>query len=360
VKSIQRVAVIGTADPIGMPGSVARGFASLGLEVTLVPYADWTPQVRLPFRGAGVLTRGVVEAVSPALAVRALAVLRQARPELVIVMKCDDLPPWFEAAVRRLTRATLVAFHPDDPWNVGQGLRRGPAHPRAVGHLARADLAFLWSRALVARAESVGVRARWLPFACDPALHPPGAGVAEPEAGGLGSELIFVGNWDEERERVLGPLAESGLDLAIWGTDYWRDRCRNKALQAAWRGRPLLAAEQGVALRASGLSVNILRRQNKGSTNMRTFEVPCMGGFALHEASDEAAHYFPAGVAAAYFEGPADLVVQARAWLEAPREVRAAIAAEGQRRALAWTYQAWAEAVLTAVGAVAPGPRHFT
>jgi hypothetical protein len=357
VKSIQRVAVIGTSDPIGMPGSVARGFAALGLDVTLVPYADWTPQVRLPVRGAGVLTRGMAEVVGPVLALRALEMLRRVQPELVIVMKCDDLPSWFEPAVRRLTRATLAVFHPDDPWNVGQGLRRGPAHPRAVGHLARADVAFLWSRELVARAESVGIRARWLPFACDPGLHPPGDSAPASEERGLGSEVVFVGNWDEERERVLAPLAESGLELAIWGTDYWRDRCRNKALQAAWRGRPLLAAEQGTALRASGLSVNILRRQNKGSTNMRTFEVPCMGGFALHEASDEAAHFFPPGLAAAYFKDPADLVAQARGWLAAAPEARAAIAAEGQRRALAWTYKAWAEAVLAAVSG---GLGHFT
>ncbi len=340
--TIRRVAVVGTADPIGMPGSVARGFEALGLAVTLVPSADWAPRLGVALRGAGLVNRGLAEVTAPLIAARALARLQRFRPDLVVMMKCDDLPLGFEAAARRLTGARVVAFHPDDPWNVGHGLRSGPAHRRAVGHLRGADLAFLWSRPLVARAESEGLRARWLPFACDPGLHPPG-GEARPE---LGSEVVFIGNWDEERERMLGPLAESGVELAVWGTHYWRDRCRHPALQAAWRGRPLLAAEQGAALRASALSVNILRLQNKGATNMRTFEVPCMGGFALHEASDEAAHFFPPDVAAAYFSGPADLVTQARAWLAAPHETRDRIAAEGQRRAFGWTYRAWAEAIL--------------
>lgn len=357
MNSIRRVAIIGTADPIGMPGSVARGFEALGLDVALVPSADWAPQLRIPTRGAGLVNRALAEVASPLVAARALDRLRRLQPDLVLIMKCDDLPPHFEDAVRWLTGAKVVAFHPDDPWNVGRRLRSGPAHARAVGHLRRADLALLWSRALVARAEAEGMQARWLPFACDPGLHPP-AGEARPD---LGAEVVFIGNWDEERERVLTPLAESGLGLAIWGTDYWRDRCRNPALQAAWRGRPLLAAEQGAALRASTLSVNILRRQNKGATNMRTFEVPCMGGFALHETSDEAAHFFPPEIAAAYFEDPLDLVTKVRGWLAASPEVRARITAEGQRRALAWTYRAWAEAVLVALDRRDPPPRtHFT
>lgn len=342
---IRRVAVLGTADPIGMPTSVARGFEALGLAVGCIPYADWFPAVRLPFRGAGLLNRALAELSAPVAAGRALLALRGFRPDLVVVMKCDDLPYGFHAALRAISGARVAAFHPDDPWNVGHPLRPGPSHWRALAGLRGADTAFLWSHALVARAAAMGIRARWLPFACDPVLHPPEAR-GGPDATGLGADVVFIGNWDPERERILAPLAESGCDLALWGTDYWRDRCRNRALVRAWRGRPLLAAEQAEALRTSRLAVNVLRAQNKGATNMRTFEIPCMGGVMLHERSAEAAHFFPEGEAALYFDGPEGLVRQAQAALARPRGELAAIAREGQRRALGWTYREWAEALL--------------
>jgi hypothetical protein len=168
----------------------------------------------------------------------------------------------------------------------------------------------------------------------------------------LGAEVCFIGNWDEERERWLGPLADAGLGLALWGTDYWRDRCRHEGLRRAWRGRPLLGEEQAIATASSAIVVNVLRPQNKGACNMRTFEIPCLGGFMLHERSAEAEAFFPDGVACSTFGSPAELVGEVRRWLADPAG-RARIAAEGHARALRWTYREWALAMLEALGAAA-------
>jgi len=344
------VTIVSSAEPGAMGLSVLRGLERRGLAVSYVPYVDWLPRWSGPsFRGVGLVETTLGDLARPALEARLLAALARARPDVVLFLKCDDLHAGLYALARRVTGATLVAFHPDDPWS-RRGLgRRGAAHARAVAQLRRVDHAFLWSRPLVERARAEGVRCDYLTFACDPELHARVDDVSDDERRAFGSDVCFIGNWDEEREAWLGPLADAGLDLAIWGTDYWVRRCRHPGIQRAWRGRPLYGREQAVAARASAVMVNVLRRQNKGACNMRTFEIPCVGGFMLHERSAEAAAYFPPGVACGDFTSPDDLVVQARRWLADP-EGRARVMAEGHRRALAWTYAEWAGAMLDALG----------
>jgi hypothetical protein len=343
-----RIAIIGSGRPGALAHSVVRGFEALGKEPHLIPYMDWSPRLRTAFRGAGALNLGLAAATRPALEARLVVELSRLSPDLVVFLKCDDLHAATYKALRRvLPGVPLIAYHPDDPWNRGTARSPGPAHARALMQLGAVDAAFLWSRDLTARAarETAAKRVFYLPFACDPTLHPHLTDLSEEERKTLGAPVCFIGNWDEERERWLAPLAEAGLGLAIWGTTYWKTRTRHPALQAAYRGRPLVGREQAAAALSSDVLVNVLRRQNKGACNMRTFEIPCVGAFMLHERSDEAAAFFPPGIACDDFATPEELVEVVKRVLADP-ERRQRLAAEGHRRALQWTYREWCAAML--------------
>lgn len=339
----------GTEGAMGL--SVKRGFEACGRRVTYLPYLDWLPTIGgASFRGSGLINRGLATLTRPAIEVRLVAALKAAKPDIVLFIKCDDLHATTYTAIRQATRAPLVAYHPDDPWNRATVFRRGPAHARSDQQIRIVDAMFLWSRELVQRASAEGAqRVFYLPFACDPLMHAPATEVSDEERALLGSDVCFIGNWDAEREAWLAPIADAaeanGFDLALWGSDYWRDRCKHPGLKKAWRGRPLFGAEQAKAALASRIMLNVLRTQNKGACNMRTFEIPCTGGFMLHERSAEAAAIFPPEVACGDFGTSDELVVAIRRWLADPQG-RARIAAEGHRRALAWTYREWAMRVL--------------
>jgi hypothetical protein len=344
----RRIAVVGSGRPGSLAHSVVRGFTGLALEPHLIAYMDWAPRLQMRFRGAGAVNLGVAAATRPAMEARLLLELKRLEPDLVLLLKCDDLHQATYFAMRRLLPGVpLVAYHPDDPWNRGTARSPGPAHARAPMQLGLVDAAFLWSRDLTARAarETGAKRVFYLPFACDPVLHPHLTDITDDERRALGAPICFIGNWDEERERWLGPLADADLGLAVWGTSYWKTRCRHPGLQKAYRGRPLVGREQAAAALSSEVLVNVLRRQNKGACNMRTFEIPCVGAFMLHERSDEAAALFPPGIACDDFATPEELVEVARRVLADP-ERRRQIAAEGHRRALAWTYRQWCAALL--------------
>ena len=348
MSSPRRIAVIGSARPGALAHSVVRGFEALELEPHLVPYMDWSPRLKTTFRGAGAVNLGIAAATRPAFEGRLVLELARLEPDLVLFLKCDDLHRTTYRALRRvLPGVPLVVYHPDDPWNRGSARAPGPAHTRALMQLGVVDAAFLWSRDLTAKAarEAGAKRVFYLPFSCDPTLHPHLTDITDDERQAFGAPVAFIGNWDEERERWLGPLADAGLGLAVWGTSYWQTRCKHPGLQNAYRGRPLVGREQAVAALSSDVLVNVLRRQNKGACNMRTFEIPCIGAFMLHERSDEAAAFFPPGIACDDFATPEELVDVARRALADPAR-RHRLAAEGHRRALAWTYREWCAALL--------------
>ncbi len=342
------IAIIGSAWSASLARSVERGFVALGKRVTLIPYDDWTPELPIKLkRGSGALRLAVSALTRPALEARLVLELARARPDLVVILKTDDLHAATYTALRRVLRGVpLVAFHPDDPWNRTRGLKSGPAHARSAVQMRSVDAMFLWSHELTAKAAREGARrVHYLPFACDPTLHPRVTDVTDAERATLGSPICFIGNWDVEREAWLTPLAEADLGLAIWGTDYWLTRCRHAGIRKAYRGRPLMGREQAAAAAASDILVNVLRLQNKGACNMRTFEIPCVGAFMLHERSDEAAAIFPPGIACDDFATPNELVDACRRWLADPAR-RQTVAAEGHRRAMAWTYREWCASLL--------------
>ncbi|MCA9517642.1 MAG: hypothetical protein KC635_22030, partial [Myxococcales bacterium] len=284
--------------------SMRDGFVAAGARCTIVPYEDWFPDLHSQrLRGSGVVSRLAGDVVRPLAEARLVATVARLRPDVVFFLKCDDLHAAVYGVLRRLLRGVpLVAYHPDDPFNVGRGpLRPGPAHRRARAQLLAADLVVSWSPEVVRRAEALGARrARYLPFAADPAVHPR-VPVTDADRAALGADVTFVGNWDQERERWLTGIAAAleaeGVGLAVWGTEYWETRCKDARVRAAWRGRPLFGEEMSKAALASAINLNVLRLQNRGATNMRTFEIPCAGGFMLHERSPALSEWLPPGVA---------------------------------------------------------------
>ena len=352
-----RVAIVTQhQDTGGMPESVLRGFQALGVDAHLVRYSGLAGKLRfVGGRAAGLLYDVATGLTRPLAEVEIVRDLVRLDPDLILFIKADELTTAAYLALARLTRARIVAFHPDDPFNVGRRLflrrKGGPSHVRARVQMRHADVYLTWSEPLVARARAAGAReVHFLPFACDPALHPRSEATDIPEA--LRADVVFIGNWDPERERWLAAVAAlPGVNFAIWGLPSWRTHCRTPALTAAWRQRPLYGEEMSLAIAGGAIHLNILRGQNKGAHNMRTFEIPCAGGFMLHERSAEAAALMPPGDACDDFATPEELCAKVAHWLARPDE-RAAVRERGYAIARRHTYAHWAQRVVAlALGA---------
>jgi spore maturation protein CgeB len=361
-RPIDHVALVTRYRPGAWSLSIQRGFEAGGRRCTLIPYENWYPVVHRPgVRGTGLLNQLVRAAVRPAAEVRLLHAISQLRPDLLFFLKADDLHRAVYPLARKAGARALAAYHPDDPFNTGRLLPgiTGPSHPRAIAQARLVDANVTWSPGIKTRLEAAGcAHVTYLPFAADAELHPR-VELSDEDRATYGADVSFVGNWDSERERWLAevaPLCEArGLRLAIWGSAYWRTHCRTEAVTRAWRGRELTAAEMAKVAGASRVNLNILRQQNIGGSNMRTFEIPCAGGFMLHQRTPMLAEWLPPAVACDDFGSAAELVEKALFYRN-DDDAWSRIREEGFARARRWTYKEWTDGVIdAAMAATASG-----
>ena len=252
--------------------------------------------LRLRALGSRLWNEKVVEAV------------RVKRPSFLLVLKGDFLMPATIETVKQMGVPVFI-FYPDNPL---PGFPSG--RPETLPSAKAADAYFIWSRDVQQKLQEKGCNVHYLPFGWDADTHP------YAPYSGTGSEVVFIGNWDAHRERVLERVAER-FDLSIWGTDYWQTRTSSRAVQAAWKGRPLLRREMSEMMSASKISLNIIREFNlPDGTNMRTFEIPGSGGFALSTYSTGVDELLPDGDGSALFKSLDELIEKTAHFLAWPGE----------------------------------------
>lgn len=254
-------------------------------------------------------------------------------PDLILVMKGHSLWPRTIRKIKELKRGSLIfCFNSDNPFNL---VYFGASNRNILKSIPYYDCYFIWARSLVSKLKNTGInKVDYLPFGFDPDLHYPINPVSR-EKTLYYNDLVFIGNWDKEREGWLKHLKD--FDLGIWGGDYWRWRCRDKDLRRLWRKKAIYGEEMSKVLNSSKISLNILRLQNKGSINMRTFELPACKVFVLAERSLEAKEFFQEDKEAVYFSTPEELRDKAKYYLRHEEE-RNKIAQAGYRRCVTSGY----------------------
>jgi spore maturation protein CgeB len=159
----------------------------------------------------------------------------------------------------------------------------------------------------------------YVPLAADPFWHHPLA-LTPADVKQFGCELVYVGNWRPEHERLLAALED--FDLAIWGPNYWGKYAgKGSWVRSRWRGRPLLTGvEYAKAHLAAKIALDPIDPLDIPSHNMRLFEVAACGVFALVTRTEEVQSLFQEGKTVICFEDARELVDKVRHYLAHPEE----------------------------------------
>jgi spore maturation protein CgeB len=265
----------------GYHSAIAAALGARGHDVTTEVYDDhggvagraWH-QLRhqLPHRlGAGELRRLAREE-----SLAAVAAVRQARPDAVVVVKGDTLGPDFWDSIAGLPRVTwLYDEVRRTRWSLDRLAKVGPV----ATYSTRDDAAFRAS----------GVDSRHLPLAYDHRLVPTPTQQRIPD-------VTFVGARYATRERVLLALQERGVRVRAHGRDWSGhpvDRLRTWRVStpAVPSGRDLSRAGAYDLMAASVATLNLHGDQD-GFT-MRTFEAAGVGAVELVDRGDVADLYEP-------------------------------------------------------------------
>lgn len=189
----------------------------------------------------------------------------------------------------------LLNFLTDDPWN--------PNHRTEwfLEALPKYDAVFSPRHANLADLATLGCGAvAFCAFAYAPEVHYP----EQANVLGPAPDVVFVGGADADRLPYAHALAAAGLDLALYG-GYWE---RDRIARRFHRGFADAATVRAMTSLAR-VSLCVVRRANRDGHVMRSFEIPAMGGCMLAEDTDDHRSMFGGdGEAVLYFSSTDELV----------------------------------------------------
>lgn len=225
--------------------------------------------------------------------------IAEQRPDVLWVFKGMEIRPsllqWArEGGVR------LVNYNPDNPFlfsGSGSGNRN---IGRSIGLY---DLHFTYDRDIRARIESeYGIPCRILPFGFEDNKTLFETCREQEEA----LKVCFLGNPDAERSRFIGQLAdELPIDVYGYGWDKFLSHPNVKRFPAVY------GDDFWKTLYRYRVQLNLMRPHNPDSHNMRSFEIPGVGGIGLFPRTPDHRHYFTEQAEVFLFDDPDECKKQA-------------------------------------------------
>ena len=253
----------------------------------------------------------------------------QLNPDAVWIEKGVFVFPRTLRGLRRRHGSAALVFHNTDDWRARIRLHR--MHRRfLIRGFNEYDLHITSNLHNAREFREAGLaRVHHMELAANEAVRDPGP-IPDVERSALGGPVGFIGHWEETTERTLLHLVRGGIDLKIYGGG-WHQARHREALGASLQDRLVMGDEYARAIVSFDVNLGIVSKWNRSHTASRTFQIPALGAFLLHERNDLVTEYFREGVEAEFFGSDEELLEKCRYYLEHPEE-RRRIAEAGRRR----------------------------
>lgn len=303
-----KILLIGNSAPSHLGGAYYRALISLGFDVSFVDelaaFGWWDRQA---FSSFVQRLRGHLPSRVGAFNHIVLETAKHYSPDLILSVKGSYLTPETIGELKRTSRALLVNYSTDNPFN-----------PAASTRHVRNSLP-LWDIYVTPRAHTIGELAEhckglilYMPFGYDPDYHYPERQVSTEDARRFASDLVFIGTCDHDRIEILRFLATQDLSIRLFGGGR-----RYRLVKALRRqhSHPLKGRDYRLAMNCSKIVLSLNRKANRDTHVMRTFEIPACGSFMLAERSDEQRVMFVEDTEAVFFSDTEELWDKIRYYL---------------------------------------------
>ena len=194
----------------------------------------------------------------------------EVQPEIIWIFKGMEI---FPSALQwaRSRKIKLVNYNPDNPF-VFSG--RGSGNKNVTDSIVLYDLHFTYNLEVKSKLDKeFKVQTAWLPFGfdiSDDLLH-------QCEEQTEVNEVCFVGNPDKARAEFIVSLAKEGIAMVVYG-HRWEKFVEHPLVKLY---SPVYGIELWKTLRRYRVQLNLMRIHNLNSHNMRTFEIPGVGGIMI-------------------------------------------------------------------------------
>ena len=252
------------------------------------------------------------------------------RAQVVWIEKGTEV---FPRTLRRLRRdpSRILVYHNTDDWRAKTRLH-GLHWRFLLRGLRLYHVHFTSNLHNVKEFKEIGLpEVHHMELAANP-IFPPPMPVPEAERLALGAQAGFIGHWEQTTERMLRRVAEAGLAVKIYGAG-WHCADLSGPLGRAVQGRPVIGLEYMRTILSLDVNIGIVSKWNRNHTASRTFQIPALGAFLLHERNEVITQLFREGVEAEFFGSDDELVEKCRHYVANP-DARRRIAEAGRRRCL--------------------------
>ncbi|MFT3679153.1 MAG: glycosyltransferase [Ferruginibacter sp.] len=163
-------------------------------------------------------------------------------------------------------------------------------------------------------------------------------------------KACFLGNPDKHRGDFLQQLAAEGVELDVYG-NFWNNYLDHKNIKVF---EPAYGDDFWLTLRRYRVQLNLMRPHNPDTHNMRSFEVPGVGGIQLATDTDDHKTYFTPGSEIFIYKDLGDCVTQVRKILALSQSAADAVRQNARERSLdsGYTYKARAAQALEKISKV--------
>ncbi len=227
--------------------------------------------------------------------------IMQFRPDVIWAFKGMEIFPstWKWA---RQQGIRLVNYNPDNPF-IFTG--KGSGNRNITDSIGLFDMHFTYNLSIKNELEErYRLPVAWLPFGFEVSDEDYTTTHQQDET----VKLCFLGNPDESRSRFIRQMADQGLHLDVYGND-WEKFIVHKNVRVF---KPVYRLDFWKTLYRYRVQLNLMRIHNPDSHNMRSFEVPGIGGILLAPFTPEHATFFTDCHEAFFYRDVNEAVAKAR------------------------------------------------
>lgn len=264
-----------------------------------------------------------------------LETVKEIMPEIVWVFKGMEIFPETLEAIRAMDIKT-INYNPDNPF-IFSG--RGSGNSNVTESIELYDLHLTYNLEVLDQIrKTYAIPCELLPFAYE-----------LPEEVSFTSRveevkrLCFLGNPDKDRASFILSLIKRGIPVDVYGNNWEKFLpIDNVGIYSAVYG-----VEMWDTLRKYRVQLNLPRKHNLQSHNMRSFEIPAVGGIQLAPDTPEHRSFFKGGHEIYLYEGLDDAVEKAEFLLSSSKSKADSIREAAIKRSIVsgYSYKSRAEQV---------------
>lgn len=205
--------------------------------------------------------------------------------DLIVFFKGIYINRNFLKIIRKIsTKSKIINIFPDNPFDVNYF--RDISNKNILQSISEFDYVFIYSKEILKKLKKKYPNNKflYLPFGYSSDIH---KSIKIRSSNRIKYDLSFIGTADDERYNTLKELSDCKIILA---GDGWNNYKLEKNITYV---KNVNYKNFSKLLNSSKVCLNILRKQNRNSHNMKTFEIPSMGGLMITNRTMEQNFFFP-------------------------------------------------------------------